>query len=178
MGKIDLQAFAEVAKQAVQGTKLVYLYRIQKEATSSAGATLAFTTENERTMSKDADSTMTKDGSIRTPGNFEQEITATSILSTTDTLIAKLEEALDNGDLIELWEANLELPADEGENKFKGKYFQGYITEISISSPSDGHVEVSLTFGINGTGAAGDVTVTTEQQEEASYVFKDTTQSV
>ena len=35
-------------------------------------------------------------------------------------------------------------------------------------------VEVSLTFGANGTGKRGDVTVSAEQQEIANYVFKDT----
>ena len=103
------------------------------------------------------------------------EITATSILSVGDTLIDDLEKAMDKDELIEIWEANLSEPADAGDNKFKGMYFQGYITELSKSSPSDGFVEVSLTFGINGSGAAGDVTVTTEQQEVANYVFKDTT---
>lgn len=171
----NLQIFAD-AVEAVQGKKMVYLYRILKEASTTAGATLAFTTENERTKSKDADTTETKDGSIRTPGASEMEITATSILATGDTLIDKLEEAMDNDDLIEIWEANLAEKADAGENKFKGMYFQGYITEIDKSSPADGHVEVSLTFGINGSGAAGDVTVTTEQQDIANYVFTDTAQ--
>ena len=36
------------------------------------------------------------------------------------------------------------------------------------------HVECSTTFGINGTGADGDVTVSAEQQEIAAYVFADT----
>lgn len=171
MKKLDLQLFAE----AVQGKRLVYLYRVLSKAGTAAGATLAFTTENERTKSKDADTTETKDGSIRTPGAAEMEITATSILSVGDTLIDDLEKAMDKDELIEIWEANLSEPADAGDNKFKGMYFQGYITELSKSSPSDGFVEVSLTFGINGSGAAGDVTVTTEQQEVANYVFKDTT---
>ena len=171
MKKLDLQLFAE----AVQGKRLVYLYRVLNKAGTTAGATLAFTTENERTKSKDADTTETKDGSIRTPGAAEMEITATSILSVGDTLIDDLEQAMDKDELIEIWEANLSEPADAGDNKFKGMYFQGYITELSKSSPSDGFVEVSLTFGINGSGAAGDVTVTTEQQEVANYVFKDTT---
>ena len=171
MKKLDLQLFAE----AVQGKRLVYLYRVLSKAGTTAGATLAFTTENERTKSKDADTTETKDGSIRTPGAAEMEITATSILSVGDTLIDDLEKAMDKDELIEIWEANLSEPADAGDNKFKGMYFQGYITELSKSSPSDGLVEVSLTFGINGSGAAGDVTVTTEQQEVANYVFKDTT---
>lgn len=48
----------------------------------------------------------------------------TSILTKGDTLISKLETALDEGELIEIWEANLAEPADDGENKFKGSYYQ------------------------------------------------------
>lgn len=115
----------------------------------------------------------TKDGSIRTPGAAEVEITATSILKKGDELINKLEKALDDDALIEIWEANLAEPAEAGNNKFKGTYFQGYLTEIEYTANADEFVEVSLTFGINGTGADGDVTVTTQQQEQA-YAFVDT----
>ena len=172
-----LQLFAEGAKEAVQGKKIVYLYRVAKNEATKDGTQIAFTTENERTKSKDADSTATKDGSIRTPGTAEVEITATSILAKGDEVIDELEEAMDNDDLIEIWEANLDEPADAGENKFKGTYFQGYLTEISRSSSAEDFVEVSLTFGINGDGAKGDVTVSAEQQEMAAYVFKDTTKT-
>jgi TP901-1 family phage major tail protein len=170
MEKFDLQMYAE----AVHGKKLVYLYRIQSEAATNEAVTLAFTTENERTKSKDSDSTATKDGPILTPGEVEQEITATSLLAKGDTLVEKLEDALDNNELIEIWEANLEEPAEGGDNKFKGRYFQGYLTELSVSSSAEDYVEVSLTFGINGSGAKGDVTVSQENQEIANYVFADT----
>lgn len=170
MRRFDLQIFAE----AVHGKKLVYLYRILSEAATADGATLAFTTENERTKSMDSDSTATKDGPILTPGEVEQEITATSLLAKGDTLVEKLEDALDNHELVEVWEANLEEPASEGSNKFKGRYFQGYLTEVSVSSSAEDYVEVSLTFGINGSGVKGDVTVSAEQQEIANYVFADT----
>ena len=170
MFNFDLQMFAE----AVPGKKLVYLYRPQEKAAEIDGAMLAFTTENERTKSKDADSTATKDGSIRTPGTAEVEITATSIMVKGDTMIDTLEECLDKDKLMEIWEANLDEPVEGQENKFKGKYFQGYITELDISSAAEDMVEVSLTFGINGDGVSGDVTVTTEQQEQAEYSFVDT----
>lgn len=168
--KMNLQMFAE----AVSGKKIVYLYRILKDAATDNGALIAFTTENGRTKSKDADTTATKDGSIRTPGTAEVEITATSVLSVGDTMIDKLEDAMDNDDIIEIWEANLEEPASAGTNKFKGMYFQGYLTELEKTSNAEDMVEVSLTFGINGSGVRGDVTVSVEQQEMASYVFKDT----
>lgn len=170
MKKFDLQMFAE----AVSGKKLVYLYRILEKAAAADGAALAFTTENTRTKSKDADSTETKDGAIRTPGAAEVEISATSILAKGDTLIDDLEDAMDDNKIIEIWEANLAEPVGDGTNKFKGTYFQGYLTEIERSSSAEDFVEVSLTFGINGTGVKGDVTVSTEQQEIAAYVFADT----
>lgn len=173
MRRMDLQLFAE----AVSGKKIVYLYRLLKDEATSNGTTLAFTTENSRTKSKDADSTATKDGSIRTPGTAEVEITATSILAKGDEMVDKLETAMDEDALIEIWEANLEEPAESGDNKFKGMYFQGYLTEFEKTSSAEDYVECSLTFGINGTGKKGDVTVTVEQQEIAEYVFKDTQKS-
>ena len=172
MKKYGLQLFAE----AVQGKKIVYLFRIAEEASTTTGRTIAFTTENSRSKSKDADSTATKDGSIRTPGTSETEISATAILAKGDTIIGKLEDAMDSDKLIEIWEANLDEPADEGDNKFKGMYFQGYITEFEKTSSAEDHVECSLTFGINGSGAKGDVTVTKTEQAVAAYAFKDTTQ--
>ena len=166
----NLQMFAS----AVSGKKLVYLYRVLDDAATADGTTLAFTTENSRTKSKDADSTETKDGTIRTPGAAEVEITATSILAQGDTLIDTLEEAMDNDKIVEIWEANLEEAVGESGNKFKGTYYQGYITEFEKTSNAEDFVECSLTFGINGVGVKGDVTVTAEQQELASYVFADT----
>lgn len=170
MEKFNLQMFAE----AVQGKKIVYLYRVLKKAATNAAVAMAFVTENTRTKSKDADSTATKDGSIRTPGASEVEISATSILAKGDTLFDELEEAMDNDELIEIWEANLDEPVGENTNKFKGRYFQGYLTEFEESSSAEDFTEVSTTFAVNGAGVKGDVTVSVAQQEMANYVFTDT----
>lgn len=168
--KLNLQLFAA---EAVKGSKIVYLFRIKSEEATADGVTLAFTTENTTTMSKDADSTVTKDGIIRTPGETEVEITATAILAKGDKMYDKFRAAMKNDELIEIWEANLAEPAENGENKFKGTYYQGYLTEFEKSSNAEDFVEVSTTFAINGMGADGDVTVTAENQEIANYVFTD-----
>ena len=168
MTRMNLQLFAE----AVQGKKMVYLYRVLENAGS---AVMAFTTENGRTKSRDTESVATKNGSVRTPGVAEAEITATSILSKGDTVIDELEKALDNDKIIEIWEVNLlEEGTDTNAGKFKAKYFQGYLTELEITSNAEEFTEVSLTFGINGDGADGYATVSDEQQEIANYVFADT----
>ena len=221
MRRVDLQLFG-----AVSGKKMLYLYRPHSDAATMDGTQIAFVTENGRTKSKDADSTATKDGSIRTPGAMEQEITCTSILSENDTFVDTLEECLDDDKLMDIWEADLARPCytdtytltsdaapvsgktyytrtgsgtsespyvytpvatpssssmdsyyekeSTANGKFKGRYFQGYVTEFEKTSNAEDMVEISLTFGINGKGVKGDVTVTAEQQEAASYVFVDT----
>lgn len=173
MIKLDLQLFAE----AVQGKRFIYLYRRLANAATTSAMAIAFVTENSRTKSKDADTTATKDGSIRTPGASEIEISSTSILAKGDTLYAELEEAMDNDEIIEIWEVNLDEQAEGGTNKFKGTYYQGYLTEFELTSSAEEHVEVATTFAVNGTGAKGDVTVSAEQQEMANYVFTDTNET-
>lgn len=170
MKKFNLQLFAE----GVQGNRIVYLYRLHKDAATTDGATLAFVTENSRSKSRESEATVTKDGSINTPGAIEQEISSTSILKKGDELVEKLEDALDNGDLLDIWEANLDEPAESGDNKFKGRYFQGTLSEFEKTSSSEEFVELSHTFAINGAGVRGDVTVSAAQQEMANYVFTDT----
>lgn len=168
----NLQLFAD-EPEIVQGKKIIYLFRLLKEAATNAATAMAFVTENERSKSKDYESTATKDGSVITPGEVEHEITATTILST-DGSAEKFEDAMDNDELIEIWEANLAEPVGDGSNKYKGRYFQGYLKEFTLTSSAEEHAEYETTFGINGKGAKGEVTVTAEQQAIADYVFKDT----
>ena len=161
---------------AIQGKRMIYLYRILKDAATVDATALAFTTENERTKSRDADTTETKDGPIRTPGALETEITTTAIFSSeSDEMITKLEKAVDDSEKVEIWEVNLDKPGtSDNVGKFAAKYFQGYVTEFGSTSSAEDHAEASLTFGIEGTGADGYATVSDEQQEIASYVFADT----
>lgn len=161
---------------AIRGNRIIYLYRILADEATDDATAIAFTTENERTKSRDADTTETKDGSIRTPGALESEITATAIFSSEgDAMISKLEKAVDDSGKVEIWEVNLDKPGtDTNSGKFAAKYFQGYVTEFGLTSSAEDHAEASLTFGLEGAGADGYATVSDEQQEIASYVFRDT----
>lgn len=160
--------------EAVKGSSLIYLYRIYSEQATADGVRIALTTEDEISISKDADATATKDGSVRGSGVAEIEKTCSSLMGATDEMIGKLKTAMLNDGLIEIWEANLDKPVSGGTNQFSGTYYQGYISDMSISAPADGNVTVDLTFGINGKGAAGNVTVPTSQQDSDLYEFVDT----
>jgi TP901-1 family phage major tail protein len=157
---------------AVTGKNLIYMYRLNSESATVDGVRIAFTTENEMSISSDADATATKDGSVRGASVAELELTATSLMDAEDPMIPKLKSAILNGSLLDVWEVNLDKP--KTGNKFEGTYYQAYITEFTASSPADGNVEVSMTFGINGKGAEGDVTVPTSQQDDGQYTFVDT----
>lgn len=169
--KLNLQLFAA---EAVKGNKIVYLYRILEEAATTDAVTLAFATEDELSISKDYDSTVTKDGSILTPGEEEIEKSGTTLLAVGDTMYSKLRAAMKNNKVVEIWEANLAEPAQSGGNKFKGTYYQGYLTEFTKTSSAEDYVECETAFKMNGSGVDGDVTVSAEQQEIANYVFADT----
>lgn len=159
---------------AVQGSKIVYLYRLLEEQATADAFRIAYVTEDSISYSKDADSTVTKDGTIRTPSAVEIEKPMTCILSQGDTDIDKLKGAMLNDKIVELWEANLDEPIANQNNKFKGTYFQGYITSYEKTSNAEDMVEIQMTIGVNGKGADGNVTVTASQQEDASYTFTDT----
>lgn len=157
---------------AVTGKNLIYMYRLNSESATVDGVRIAFTTENELSISSDADATATKDGSVRGASVAELELTATSLMDADDAMIPKLKSAILNGSLLDVWEVNLDKP--KTGNKFEGTYYQAYITEFTASSPADGNVEVSMTFGINGKGAEGSVTVPAGQQDDGQYSFVDT----
>lgn len=160
----------------IKGNRIIYLYRLLKDAATLDAQAIAFSTENIRTKSRDSDTVTTKDGPIRVPGEVETEIETTALFaSENDEMIRKLEGAIDSGEKIEVWEVNLDKPGDTpNTGKYAAKYFHAYVSEFELSSNSEDHAEASLTFAVEGKGADGYATVTDEQKEIASYVFKDT----
>ena len=173
MRKFDLQLFTD-SFTAVRGNKLIYLFRRYADRATATGAVIAYTKENTRSTSSNADTVETKDGTVRLPKDPDSTVNVSCYLKKNDEMIPKLDRAVKKCDLMEVWEVNLEEPG-ASEGKFKATYWQGYATSIEKSSPADDYVEVSLTFTLNGEGEEGDETVTEEQQAEATYVFADTT---
>ena len=137
---IDLQLFAD----AVRGKKIVYLYRLKKDAAKNAATALAFTTENGRTTSKDADTTETKDGTIRTPGAAEVQITATSVLAKGDTLIDSLEDAMINDELVEIFGAKFAC-VDKGFGNNKPVDVVIRPEDIDLLKPEEGTLQGVVT---------------------------------
>lgn len=164
---MNLQKFAE----AVAGDQIVYFYRNYKNRAAKAAVLFPLVTSNERSGSKSADSTATKDGNIRIPGPTEIEIASSSIKAKGDENAKDLEAAFKAGDLVECWEVDLSTKTTD--KKCDAVYYQGYFTDFSVTSEADGLVEIETTFGVNGEGVAGEVTLTAENEEEIMYAFAD-----
>ena len=161
--------------EAVKGIDVIWLYRLLEEAGTTPAWKIAYQTENELTETRDADSTVTKDGPIRVPGGLETEGSGTSILAKNDPYVKKLREALRKGKKVEFWEIDKSSEGEgEDEGKFEAMYYQGYITEYSKTAGAEDLVEVSLSFGMEGEGQDGYATLTDDQAEVVQYAFRDT----
>lgn len=171
--KFNIQLFADDTK-TVEGSKIVYLLRVKEDQASEDAGIIAYTTSNSRSVSNGVGTTQTKDGAVVTPGTVEETLSVTAFFAPTDERITKMENALKNNKVIEIWEADLALP--KGSTKYAGTYREGRISSWSLDSPSDGLAELSMEFSLEGGGKTGDVTVSDSQKAEA-YAFKDTTKT-
>ncbi|MFG6267050.1 phage major tail protein, TP901-1 family [Streptococcus pyogenes] len=179
--------------EAKQGIHSILLFRLLKEASNEAATKLAFQTEHEVGKSRDVDGQKTKDGIIQSVGALEYDFKATSILAKGDTLAAKLEKAMEDGELVEIWDIDSEEASkngkdeiakvwgindtgtSEGNGKYLATYYRGYISSFSAKKNAEENIEIEMEFAINGVGKKGFATLTEQQKAAVQYAFKDTT---
>ena len=135
---------------------------------------MAFQTSHEKTMSRDSEATITKDGNINSLSDLVVEYSLTTLMARNDEVREKIYEAFLNGELIELWDIDKTEPTVAGGDQFAATYFQGYLTEWSESAGAEDSVEISMSVAINGTGVRGNATLTQDQATVVQYEFADT----
>ncbi|EGO9936992.1 phage major tail protein, TP901-1 family [Enterococcus faecium] len=161
--------------EALKGIDFILLYRLLKKETQEAAWKMAFQTEHENGLSRDSDSTVTKDGNVQSLSPVEYDFSATSIVAKGDSHVDEMKQALLNGDIIEIWEINkAEQGTDDDANKYKATYYQAYVSEFTPSAAAEDNVELSLSFAVNGVGQDGYATLTEDQADVVQYAFKDT----
>ncbi|MFB5313020.1 phage major tail protein, TP901-1 family [Enterococcus gallinarum] len=161
--------------EAKKGIDLILLYRIKSKATEEAAWKMAFQTEHENSKSRSADVTPTKDGGIIALGDIEYTLTGTSIAAKGDSHIDELDNAFDNGEVIEVWEIDkAERGTAENAEKYKAKYAQAYLTSFGWTPGAEDALELSLEFGVFGRQQKGYATLTEDQAQVVQYVFTDT----
>ena len=158
--------------QAKQGKKIVLLWRLLKDAAAQVGTLMLFQTEHSTEKSRDGDSVVTKTGTIRKPGELEEEVPFTSLAAIDDPVIEYLETAIEDGELLELWEVDMNQKPVSG--KYPAKYRQGYLTELSQAANAEDEVEISGTFVTNMKAQSGEATFSLDQMDAVQYQFRDT----
>ena len=157
---------------AKQGKDIILLYRLLSKATKEAAWKLAFQTEHSNEKPRDYNTTATKDGTIGSLAAIEYSLSATSIAANGDPHLGEMDDAMDNGDIIEVWEID---KAEKGsDGKYKAKYLRAYLTSFSYEPNSEDALELSMEFGVFGKPQKGNATLTEEQANVVQYVFKDT----
>lgn len=160
---------------AKRGIDSILLFRLLSEASKTDAAKLAFQTEHSSEKSRDANSVKTKDGVLQSVGGIETSISATTIMAKDDELADKLEKAMDNGELVEVWE--IEKNAKKQGDKYEATYYQGYFTSFKKNKNAEDLIELELEIAVNGTGVKGYATLNASQAEVVQYEFADTTKT-
>jgi len=158
--------------EAIRGINRIILMRPHGDG---AAGRLAFQTSHDKSSSRDANTTVTKDGTVQSLSEVSVEYSLTTILASNDTVREKLEKAYLAGDLVEFWDIDKTEPTTPNGNLFPATYYQGYITEWSESAGAEDSVEISISAAMNGAGVRGDATLTAEQRVVVQYGFEDTT---
>lgn len=157
---------------AKQGKDIILLYRVLSKASKEAAWKLAFQTEHSNEKTRYYNTTATKDGIIGSLAAIEYSLSATSIAANGDPHLGEMDDAMDNGDIIEVWEID---KAEKGsDGKYKAKYLRAYLTSFSYEPNSEDALELSMEFGVFGKPQKGNATLTEEQANVVQYVFKDT----
>lgn len=163
--------------EALQGIDVILLYRRLSKATQEAAWKMAFQTQHENTLSRDSESVPTKDGNIQNMNPVSYDFSATSIVAVGDPHVKEMKHALIDGEVIELWEINRSEKgtAEPDKDKFAATYYRGKVSEFGTNPGSEGAVELSMSFAIDGVGQDGFATLTDDQAKVVQYVFEDTT---
>lgn len=164
---------AEPNERPTTGKTVIWLYRTESQKLAGKEAWgMALETNAELNKSRSTELLQTKRRAFRIPGSYEITGSATSFYSEADTSIETMNDAIDNAELIEFWLIETMIKNEEG--KFKAEFFEGYITSFVKSAPTEGAVEVQLEYELDAPGAKGYATLTEEQEEVVSVVFRDT----
>lgn len=164
---------------AKQGKNIILLYRLLTKAKKEAAWKLAFQTEHSSEKTRDYNTTPTKDGPVGALAEVEYSLSAKSIAADGDSHIDEMDDAFDNGDIVEVWEIDkAEKGTGDNSEKYKAKYLRAHLTSFSYEPNSEDALELSLEFGVFGKPQKGYATLTEEQAEVVQYVFKDTTKEV
>nr|DAF41640.1 MAG TPA: major tail protein [Caudoviricetes sp.] len=157
------------SKDAIMGIDNIGFFRLLSEDHTKAAQLIPHQTSFDFDMSRDADSTATKDGSIAVPAGLETELT-NEFIDSISYVSDAIATAILNGEQVEIWMINRRRKNTAG--KYFGWYIRGYVTEDSGSNDADDASTREITFNATGAPKRGWVTLTKEMEEEIDFGFR------
>lgn len=156
----------EATTSAFQGIdKVIYA---RKHGSTDAPKRLPFQTTHNLDMSRDNDSTATKDGAVPSIAPLEAELEVEALSSNHD-LYKVFKSSLDNNERLDIWEVNF---ADKNEGGlYAATYLEAVVNEISVDNDADDLSSSDITFSVYPTPVDGYTAVSEQEQSEVSYAF-------
>lgn len=146
-----------------QGIDLIYLFR--EEGEDESAWKLGYQTDGSTEETREYESTPTKDGARRSPGEYEGSHSISSLMVSDDPYLQILKGAVRDKSpkRIEVWEIDR---TDIGEeDEIPGDYSKDYVTSVSRNPGAEGDVELEIETEVDGTIISGEVKVTEELKE-------------
>lgn len=153
-----------------QGNDVILFYRNLKDQYSKDAAIVTYQTEHSFKMSRNADATATKDGSVQSVGGIEYDFSSTALYDRTSETIKMLNSAFDANEMIEVWIVDTLDENEKGE--VSARYLHAKISEYEETGATDENVELSLTYAVDKKHQSGEVTLTEDQKNDAQYLFE------
>lgn len=144
----------------LSGIDRLLLFRIDGDTSQNAWK-VPYQTEHDFSESRDFEVTETKDGSVSSAGAYEGTISLTALAKQGGETIQQLKEVLRerNPRKVKVWEIEV-VDVDEETTTIPGEYMLCNLTDLSSTAPTDGNVEITLDFTVEGRPQVGDVNVT------------------
>lgn len=161
--------------QMLEGRHKILLFRVLNSEDDAKR--LVYQTEHTFSFSREMDKIITKDGTIIKRGELETEVTGIeAIQSKNDELVQILQDAIIEGQKLELWEVTVD-PDKEEDGTYPAVYAQGYLDSWELPANAEDEATISTNFQVELNPQFGMATLTPEQTEAVQYEFTDITET-
>lgn len=155
--------------EPIQGKDKILFFRLLKDATEKKASKILYQVEHTISYSNETEEKQTKDGSLQQSGGLSTTINLNAVVTNDETNRA-MRDAVKSGDVIELWEVDLQSMSGDGE--CDALYMRGKLNSWEDPANVTDYAEFSTTVAVIGEPKEGKVQLTKEQHDAIQYTFR------
>lgn len=153
----------------LQGKRVLVAVRKLSEQATKDAYILPLQTSGDFDLSRDTDTTTTKDGIVSTSGALELDFSV-ELIDSDDVVLDLLEDSLINETMLEVW--RIKFDKKDSQGRAFAHYMHAKVTEDSQSADADDIATREFTFTNEGDPKRGYLVLPTNIQEAIDYAFK------